>query len=152
MGIGDTRVLLRQALACLVGVVVGAAAFTLVDYPYRILAAAVLGLAGTLALWPLSSNESSEPVVKREVRLFGRRRVRELEIKVARLSAEIERGRSRRGQIVTALRGLDEWAAVQEPEPRASVSDITSEPAEGRGGVTWRAVSSSSVQHRHGRL
>ncbi len=151
MGIGDTRVLKRQAVACLVGVVVGAVAFTLVDYPYRILAAAVLGLAGTLALWPLSSS-ADEPAVRREVRVFGRRRVRELETQVARLSAEIERGRSRRGQIVAALRGLDEWAAVQEPEPRASVTDITSETSEGRGGMTWRAVSGSTSQQRRGRL
>jgi hypothetical protein len=84
--------------------------------------------------------------------VFGRRRVRELETQVARLSAEIERGRTRHGEIVAALRGLDEWAAVQEPEPRASVTDITSESPEERGGMRWRAISSSSGQQRRGRL
>lgn len=151
MGTGDTRVLKRQALACLVGLVVGATAFALVDYPYRILAAAVLGLAGTLALWPLSGGSSAEPAVRREFRVFGRRRVRELESQVAALSAEIERTRSKGGQIAAALRGLEEWAALQEPEPKASVTDISGDASEGRGGFTWRAVSSSTSQRR-GRL
>jgi hypothetical protein len=150
MGTGDTRGLMRQSLACLVGLAIGGAAFALVADPYRILAAAVLGLAGTLALWPLS-RDGEQAVVKREFRIFGRRRLRELETQVERLTAELERGRVHRGQIVGALRSLDDWAATQEPEPRATVTDISSEPAEGRGGATWRVASTSSMQRR-GRL
>ena len=116
MGTGNMRVLTRQVIACLVGLAVGAAAFVFVADPYSILAAGVLGLAGTLALWPPSGDRHT--AARWEIRLIGRRRVRELEAEVARLSAALDRGTLHRVHLVGALRGLDEWAAAHEPVPQ----------------------------------
>jgi len=104
------RILTWQIAAAAAGIGSAVAAFALVDGSSRILAAAVLGLAGLLALWPLPAGDPDRQAPRARIR--GGRRVRELEVELARSEAERER-------LEGALRGLEEW--VRRESSRAGV-------------------------------
>ena len=101
---GNVRILTGQIFASLAGLGLGGGVLVLVSGPSRILAAGVLGLAGTLALWPSSTAE-------RGLRLGRGRRIAELEAEVARATRALERSEADRAQLVGALRNLDQWIA-----------------------------------------
>lgn len=99
-------------VACAVGLAIGLAAFALVSGPYRIVAAAVLGLAGTLALWPMSPAAQAAGV--KGMRLGSGRRLAELEQEVARLTAAVAKQEADRQRLVAVLQDLESWARAQE--------------------------------------
>ena len=106
---GNVRILTGQIFASLAGLGLGGGVLVLFSGPSRILAAGVLGLAGTLALWPSSTGERGQ--AERGLRLGSGRRITELEAEVARATRALERSEADRAQLVGALRNLDQWIA-----------------------------------------
>jgi hypothetical protein len=115
----------RHLAACGAGLALGAAGLVLVPGPSRVLAAAVLGLAGALALWPMPAGQGSRETAAR---------VGELEAEVARLTETLARRDDEIGRLAGALIAIHRLLETDAGAPAGA------EPAEPRHATGPRAT------------